>query len=256
MNYDPLDDAITIEPDVWFGQVNIEGFLGFFIKGQGAVPYDENVHSDIDKKPYTIIHFEFIPIDVTRKTFSRRIGKWTEEFTEVLWSSLETLTDQVASIKGLVLGQFNILREASGMYVKCLRVPNPDNEEGETWTTMKFEEIYHDAIACADAWEAHTGKEIGGSPVADLPFMPDESDPLIITEVLMDQFSSVKPSDESDPPRPDPQRASMAAFLPALWQQAGEDMVEMQRLLIAYPMMTQHFTIESPEVVEVCGGDE
>lgn len=230
MSYDPFDDAMTDEPSVWFGRVDVEAFVGFFQTGVGATPYDENVHGP-DQKHYLIIHFEFIPLDVTHKTFSRHLGKWTEEFKTVLRPSLLALTDQIASIKGLVPGQFNPMRAVSGMYAKCLRVRNPDNEEGETWTTMKFEEIYHDGIACADAWEAHSGKELGGSPVADMAFLPG-------------------PTPAANMPV-DPARASMAAFLSALWAQSGQDMIKMQGLLDANPMIGAHFTVESPEVIEV-----
>lgn len=225
--YDPYDDAMTDEPDVFFGQVSVEAYQGFFQTGVGATPYDENVHGD--RKHYLIIHFEFVPVDVTRKTFSVNTVKWAAEFNQVLRPSLEAVSEQLASIKGLVVGQFNFLRAVSGMYVKCERVPRPDNKEEETWTTMKFQEVYPDAIACADAWKAHTGKEIGGSQVADLPFMPDPT-----------------PTDHTEL-----QRASMAAFLPALWEQAGGDMVKMHALLKANPMIGAHFDIESPEVVEV-----
>lgn len=231
MSYDPFDAAITPAPDEWFGQVRIEAFVGFFQTGVGPVHYDENVHGP-DQKHYLIVHFEFVPIDVTRRIFSRHLGTWSTvlEYTEVLLPSLKALTDEIAHIKGLFLGQFNFMREADGMYFQCLRVPNPDNKENESWTTMKFEEVYPDEAACVAAWEAHSGKEIGGSQVADLPFMPDEQAPV------------------------DPLRASMASFLPALWAQAAGDMIKMQNLLDANRMVGQHFTVESPEVVEVMNG--
>ena len=253
MSYDPFEDAVTQEPDVWFGQVCVEAWQGFFQTGVGATPYDENVHGE--RKHYLIIHFEFIPIDVTRKAFSRHMGKWALEYKEVLLPSLEALTDEIAHIKGLFLGQFNFMREADGMYFQCLRVSNPDNKEGENWTAMKFEEVYPDEAACVAAWEEHDGKEIGGSQVADLPFMPDESDPLITNEVLMDQFRGIEmTAAEVKAATSEPQRASMAAFLPALWEQAAGDMIKMQNLLDANRMVGQHFTVESPEVVEVMNG--
>ena len=243
--YDPFEDAVTQEPDVWFGQVYVEAWQGFFQTGVGATPYDENVHGD--RKHYLIIHFEFIPIDVTRKAFSRYMGKWALEYKEVLLPSLEALTDEIAHIKGLFLGQFNFMREADGMYFQCLRVPNPDNKEGENWTAMKFEEVYPDEAACVAAWETHSGAGIGGSQVADLPFMPE---PIPVAPAIH------IPTTDGDTPlqyakAPDPVRASMGSFLPALWKQAGGDMIKMQNLLDANRMIGQHFTVESPEVVEV-----
>lgn len=229
--YDPYDDAMTDEPDIFFGRVNVEAFQGFFEKGVGATPYDENAHGD--RKHYLIIHFEFTPIDVTRKTFSVNTVKWAAEFNQVLRPSLEVVSEQLARIKGLTVGQFNPLRAVSGMYVKCARVPRPDNKENETWTTMSFIQVYLDEATCVAAWEADSGKELGGSPVADMPFMPDDDTPL--------QYA-MAPADV---------RASMAGFLPKLWEQAGGDMMKMHKLLTDNPMIGAHFTVESSEVVEV-----
>jgi len=242
--YDPFDAAITPVPDEWFGQVHIEAFVGFFQTGVGPVHYDENVHSP-DQKHYLIVHFEFVPIDVTRRTFSRHLGTWDGvlEYTEVLLPSLKVLTDDIARVKGLLLGQFNFMREASGLYFRCLRVKNPDNEEGQTWKTMEFQEVYPDEAACVAAWEKHDGKEIGGSQVADVPFTPAE------VKAATSEPQRATASGE----RMGKQRASMAAFLPTLWQQAGGDMVKMHALLKANPMIEAHFDIESPEVVELMG---
>ena len=246
MSYDPFDDAMTDEPDVFFGQVTVEAFDGFFQTGVGAVPYDENAHGP-DQKHYLIIHFEFIPVDPARKIFSVNTVKWAAEFNKVLRPSLEAVSDQLASIKGLTIGQFNPLRKISGMYVKCERVPRPDNKKNETWTTMKFQQVYSDEAACVAAWEAHSGKELGGSPVADLPFMPE---PVPVAPIIhMDDDTPLQYAKA-----PDPVRHSMTAFLPALWAQSGQDMIKMQGLLDANPMIGAHFTVESPEVVAVMNG--
>lgn len=227
--YDPYEDAMTPEPDHFHGQVNVEAFQGFFEKGVGATPYDENAHGD--RKHYLIIHFEFTPVDPARKVFSVNTVKWSPEFNQVLRPSLELVSEQLASIKSLVVGQFNPLKEVTSMYVKCERIPRPGNKEGETWTTMKFQAVYPDEATCVAAWEADTGEQLGGSPVADLPFMPDDV--------------------KKESPVQDPQRASMAAFLPALWVQSGQDIIKMAGLLKDNPMIGAHFTVESPEVREV-----
>lgn len=227
MNYDPFNDAMTDEPDFFYGKVSVEAWQGYFKKGTGAVQYNENVDGP-DQKHYLIIQFIFTPVDPTRKIFTVNTVKWAAEFNKVLRPSLEAVSDQLANIKSLVVGQFNPLRAVSGMYVKCERVPRPDNKENDTWTTMKFQAVYPDEAACIAAWEADTGKELGGSPVADLPFMPE------------------------DPAAPvDPVRHSMAAFLPALWAQSGHDIIKMAGLLKDNPMIGQHFTVESSEVVVV-----
>ena len=235
--YDPFDDAMTNEPDFFYGSVSVEAWQGFFEKGVGAVPYDEHAHGP-DRKHYLIIHFEFVPVDPTRKIFSVNTVKWAAEFNKVLRPSLEVVSDQLAGIKGLIVGQFNPLRAVSGMYVRCERVPRPDNKENETWTTMKFQKVYPNEAACVAAWEADSGKELGGSPAAGLPFMPE--DPGADLPYHADEVGAT-----------DPVRASMAAFLPALWAQAAGDTIKMAGLLSDNPMIGQHFTVESPEVAEV-----
>lgn len=234
--YDPFNDAMTDEPDFFYGEVSVEAWQGFFEKGVGAVPYDEHAHGD--RKHYLIIQFIFTPVDPNRKIFSVNTVKWAAEFNKVLRPSLETVSDQLAGVKGLVVGQFNPLRAVSDMYVKCERVPRPDNKENDTWTTMKFQEVYPDEAACIAAWEADTGKQLGGSPAAGLPFMPDED---------------ITP-DRAALGLSDPVRASMAAFLPALWAQSGQDTIKMAGLLKENPMIGKHFTVESPEVVAVMNG--
>lgn len=229
-DYDPFNDAMTPEPDFFYGQVHVEAFQGFFSKGQrGATPYDENAHGP-DQKHYLIIEFTFTPLNPQRQIFSISTVKWASEFNQVLRPSLETCAEQIAVIKRLIVGQFNPLREVNAMWVKCERVPRPDNAEDETWTTMSFLKVYATEAECTAAFEAETGQSATPEPI---PF-------------------------ETPPSDVDPERAALAAFLPAMWEhakaQADEEATRplyMAQLLNDNRMLAKHFTLESPEVKEI-----
>lgn len=230
--YDPYDDAMTDEADGHYGQIHIEAFQGFFVKGQkGATPYDENAHGP-DQKHYLIIEFVFTPIDPKRQIFTISTVKWAAEYNQCLRPSVESLADQIAKLKSLTAGQFNPLRELAGLYVRTERVPRPGNKEGETWTTHRFLEIYPDEAACRKAYEEASG-EVASD---EIPFTPDE-----VAAAAAN----------------DPQRAAFAIFLPPLWAKAKEgesdaalQVLRMAALLASDPVLKTHFNINSPEVKE------
>jgi hypothetical protein len=245
-DYDPFDDAMT--PDdpnqPFYGQVHADPFKGFFETG-GPVRYDQAIHGD--RRHYLIISLTFTPIDPQRQIFSRNIIKFTrkdntwqssKEYMEVLLPSLRAMTEQIIAIKGLVEGQFNTLRELSGMYLYGQRIPNPDNSEGETWQTMKMVTLYPDEATCRAAWKQETDQVL--VPLEELPFMPNDALP---------QSTAT----------PDPVRETLKTFLAPLWAQAQreaeangtEPSATMQNLLFTNPMLGEHFSIDSPEVKEV-----
>lgn len=232
---DVLDAAFDPEPEFVYGQIHFDGYEGFVQKGhRGVIRYDKDAHGP-DQWRRDVIDLVFTPIDPARKIFKEELFlTWARRnltWLKVVMPALQALCPELEKIKGLVRDQYSILKELNGMYFAAEYVPRPDNKEGDTWTTLKPLQVFADEAACVAAWEADTGRVLGGSPVAAMPFMPDEE---------------TEPSTLNDP-----QRASMAAFLPALWAQAGHDMIKMAGLLKANPMIGQHFTVESPEVVAV-----
>lgn len=236
--YDPYEDAMTPDSGLFFGQVHIEAFQGFFQKGQqGAMPYDELAHGK-GQKHYLIIEFTFSPINPQRQIFRISTVKWAAEFNQVLRPSMEIVAEQIAKLKNMTMGQFNMLRELSSMYVKCNRVPRPDNKEGQTWTTMEFVQVYPNEATCRAAWEQETDQVL--VKLEDLPFMPEPASPV------------------RKPPT-DYERQTFAAFLPALCAQAKseakangtEPAQNLANLLAANPMLAAHFTTDSPEVRKI-----
>lgn len=232
--HDVLDTAFDPEPEFVYGQIRFEGYEGFLKKG--VIRYDVNVHGR-EQWHTPIIDLVFTPLDPSRRVFKEALFlRWTarnQTWLKVVGPAIQALLPELEKLKGLVHDQYSILKTLNGMYFAAEYVPRPDNKEGETWTTLKPMQVFADEAACIAVYEADTGKEIGGSPVADLPFLPDDV------------------NTKKEPPTQDPQRATMAAFLPTLWQQANMDMVKLAELLKANNMP---FKMDDPEVVEVMNG--
>lgn len=235
---DVLDTALDPEPEFVYGQIHFEGYEGFVQKGtRGVIRYDKDAHGP-DQWYTPVVDLVFTPIDPSRKIFKEELFlRWKRRnqiWLKIVLPAIQALCPELEKIKGLAADQYPILRTLNGMYFAAEYVDRPDNKEGETWSTLRPLQVFADEVACIAAYEADTGKRLGGSPAAGLPFMPDETPTATATYTPTD-----------------PVKASMAAFLPALWAQSGRDMIKMAGLLKDNPMIGQHFTVESPEVVEV-----
>ena len=221
--YDAFDDAMSDDPRYFAGYITVEAFVGFFEKGKrGGTVYEAEVHGD--RKHYTIIEINVAPLDPTKKMIPLSTVKWAAEFKKIVRPSIEQLAEQIAAAKpGLVVGEFNTLREISGLWVVGERVPRPDNKEDEDYTTLKFLDVFATEEECAEA-----AAKIGLSGSDEQPVEP--------------------PARNNGNGQA---RTAMAGFLPALWVQAGKDPAKMEELIAANPMLAEHFDLDSPEVQEV-----
>jgi len=223
MSYDPYGTAMTDEPETIYGQVAIEAFKCVLIKGQGRVPFDANVHAKM--RTSTAIEFTIAHVDPTMPLVERGSVNWGKDFKEVVRPSVEKLVPDLAALKGLTVGQFNPLKQLSGMWVCATLVEQPGDDR---YTCLRFDALYTDEAACRLAYEASSGREVGGSPVADLPFEPEE------------------PATKSSP-----EREALAAFLPSVWERSGHNAAIMEELLKRDRVLGAVFDIDSPEVVAV-----
>jgi len=221
MSYDPYGTAMTDEPDVTYGRVTVEAFKCVLIKGQGRVPYDINVHGKL--RTSTAIEFIVAHVDSTQPFIERGCVNWGQDFKKIVRPSIEKLVPDIARLKNLTIGQFNPLKQLSSMWVRATLVEQPNDER---YTSLRFDAIYHDEDACRIAYEADSGRKVGGSPVADLPFEPEDA-------------------------KPDPECAALAAFLPAMWQQANQQPAIMEELLKKSRVLGPAFNLDSPEVQAV-----
>jgi len=220
------DDAMTDEPQHFFGQPSFNLWKCVLVKGQGKVPYDPVTHAG--QRTSIAVELTLTPLDAKLKLVQRQMLNWTPDFKGVMRPSIEALAARIAEIKGLQVGQFNPLKEIEGMFTSGEFVPRPDNKPGETWTTLRFDAVYATQEECEAAYQAHLA-ELGVAS-SDTPGGTDDGN-----------------------------RARAALFLPALWAQAGgmDAMTDdekaaatkkLVKLIDANPILAEHFTVDAPEV--------
>jgi len=166
-------------------------------------------------KTSTAIEITIEPLDPTRPLIQRDMLNWTADFKSVVRPSVEALAPRIAEILSLPMEQVNALKALNGLWVSGEFVPRPDNKAGETWTTLKFAAVYANEDECRAAVEG--------------PAQPAA-------------------------PTGDPQRAALAAFLPALWAQAGKDPDAFHKLIAGNPILAPHFDANSVEVMALEAG--
>jgi len=215
--HDAYDDAMVDEPQYFAGQLAVDAYKCVLVKGQGKVPYDAKTHQDM--RTSIAITFNIAPLDPTYKMITREMLNWVPEFKQAVRPSIEALAEEIATIKGLTVGEFNPLREISQMFVTGEFVPRPGNKAGETWTTLSFNGAYPDEASCTAAYAELTGIEV-----------------------------------EDDAP-PSAERESMAAFLPVMWEAANHDETKFQEAIKANPLVSKHFNMGSPEVKALVTSD-
>jgi len=237
--YDAFDEAMTDEPSMFFGCVEIQAYRAIFINdGSGwnmsqYVPEMHGTEAEVNKADgkflSTQIDFNITPANAGLKMIQRSMGaknRKRPEFARVVRPSIEALSDEIAKIKSLQSGQFNPLKELSGMWVAGEFVPRPSNKEDETWTTLKFTRVFANQDECIEAMNAHYNNE-----------------------------DYDEPAEEGDDGHNE-DKTAMIPFLPPLWEQAEHDRDKMAALLTENPLLNETFTIESPEVVAVMGEGE
>lgn len=166
-------------------------------------------------KTSTAIEITIEPLDPTRQLIQRDMLNWTADFKSVVRPSVEALAARIAEIVSLPQEQVNPLRGLNGLWVSGEFVPRPDNKAGETWTTLKFLAVYANEDECRAAVE---GPSAPAAPAAD------------------------------------PQRAALAAFLPAMWTQAGHDPAAFHKLIAGNPILSPFFNEQSIEVMALEAG--
>lgn len=127
---DPYAAAMTDEPRRFFGLLDVNAWTCVLEAGVGKVPYDPQQHQG--RRTSTAIEFSIAPVDPTIKLIARNSLNWSPDFKGVIRPSIENLASQIATFKGLKVGEFNPLKEISGMWVSGEFVPRPDNKPGET----------------------------------------------------------------------------------------------------------------------------
>jgi len=223
---DPYDSAMSQEPEVVAGKITTAAWTCVLVTGQGKVPYDSVAHRG--KRRSTVIDITIEPLDPTAGLIQRDMLNWTPEFKTILRPSLESVVPTIAKIRGVQVGQFNPLREVSGLYVMAAMVLRPDNKPDESWTTIKITGVFDSEDACAEAYETATGE--AAAPGAGAQAAP--AAPPVTAQTAGNEA----------------QRAQMAVFLRTIYEQVGHDNVAFYRAIKDNPMLAAHFGRSSPEV--------
>lgn len=225
---DEFDEAMTPQTSTFHGQVDVQAFKIAWPKGdfKARQAYDALTHKGDGWVTGTMVSLVITPLDATRKLIQREIPTFAREWNAVIRPSIEALAARIAAIKGVDAKTINPLRELHKLWIAGEWVPKPDNKPGETYTTVKFTEVWATQAEC----QAHATKTTNG-----------------------DDPAAHEPQPEPAPAAaPDVQRLALAAFLPALWQQAGRDPAKMTVLLQNNPILAgAGFTLHSPEVQAV-----
>jgi len=210
--YDPFQDAMTDEPQLFAGRASVSAWQCVLVKGQGKVPFDPTQHAG--QKTSVCIEITIEPLDPTRKLIQRDMLNWTADFRQVVRPSVEALGEKIATLVGQPLEQINPLKALNDLWVQGEFVPRPDNKPGDTWTTLRFLAVY--------------GSE--------------------------DELRAAVNPAEPVPVTADPQRAALAAFLPALWTAAGKDAEKFHAAIASNPLLAPYFNPDSVEVMAVEAG--
>jgi hypothetical protein len=245
--YDPLDDAMAPpEPGRFWGEVRdiMISSVGFrkkldengneiVINGKTQYERPEPYNPDIHEWESKQIKFILAPLDSRRPFKELEFGlnnRSNPEFRRIVQPSILALGPKICQLQGVEEKNANFFRLLIGLFVFGEYVKRSWNEESEDWVTLEFRDVF----ATADECEAHQAamREQDGQTQDDiLPFPGDEP--------------------QAPPPAADPQRAAMAAFLPALWLQAKGNTDTFCKLIADSPMLAERFDADSPEVIRI-----
>jgi hypothetical protein len=222
MVYDPYEAAMnpeTRERDGrWFGQLFVDVYACVLQKGVGKVPFDPQTHDQ--SKRLTAIKMELVPLPEHDVDFTllreliAEFGGWPK----VTLPSLHAV--------GIDLRNLNAAWVTVEMHGTGRMYTNSQGEEKEE-TTFVLLAVFEDQAACRAAFHAHRGQA--------------EPTPATAT--------ATAPGGNGN--GHNPERATAAMFLNPLWAQASGDLGKFAQLIAANPLTQKHFTLNSPEVVQV-----
>jgi hypothetical protein len=223
------------EPSGFFGRVSVKASHVVLQKGSRPIPYDPTLHAD--RRRSTFVEFQITPIDPTRGLITRDTVHFAREFREVIRPSIEALVPQMCAITGQSEDDPNFmpLKALDELWVSGQYVPRPENDEGETWTTLHFDAVYPDKAACEVAYREW------------LENRPEQT--------------VAPPPPQAEQPAPETseqERQTLKPLLAMMWTQAqaggGTEDEQRERYFTSVeesPPLKPYFNRDSPEVLEV-----
>lgn len=228
---DPWDSADKAQWDPTFrvyGQVQANVWHCALVKGQGKVPFDPAIHP-IDQR-YTAVEIAIVPVIPGRQPVERSMIAESKEFAQIVNPSVKAL------------GQGWNLKLLSERFVEAQLAPSGRKYTGTSGeqvdaTTIKFTRVFQsedECLAAAQSGRGYTnGNGNGGAPAQGTPAAASA------TTASMEH-----------------ERKFLAEkLLPAVVKQAGGDVQKLEEMLAKSPALAKHFTISSPEVLALLGGE-
>lgn len=217
-----------LPPKTYFGQVSMDAWFCILEKGTGRVPFDPTQHRPEQRRTAIDIAIQPLPSSGFEWAIERRM----------LAESTEWAGKVLPSIKALGIEP----KDLQGKWVQAELIPTgrtyTSKATGETKeaTTFRFVAVYQteaEAEAAAAALFGSNGNSSNGD--GEIPLDPGPAPAAGATSNGSNGANQEK--------------TTAAAFLPALWQQAGQDVTQFLSLIAGNPLTSKYFTLNSPEVL-------
>ena len=218
--YDPWQAAeeATVRPSIYFGQIDFDIYPVVFQKGvRGGIPFDPQVHKEKDRR--TLIKMSIVPLPSANVDFmtERDFADFADEWVEITLRSIKKLIPENGALRKLKGKWAKYKMVKYGTYVKR------DTGEEKDLTTPELLDMYETEEEAEAAASALYGGGNGDSDTA-----------------------TPAPASTGDP-----ERDVALKFLPALTAQAGNDPSKLATILASNPLVSKHFDLNSPEVIEL-----
>jgi hypothetical protein len=218
---------------VWeiFGQAWVDAWICVLQKGVGKVPFNPQIHKPEDRR--TAIKVEITPLPDLDYQGPPLLREYVAEFGE--WPKIT-----LPSFKALGL----TTRQLNRAWVRVQLVGTGrtyTNQAGETKeaTTFKFLAIYPDQATCQAAYLNQ------GAPATAVPDPGNGTAPMLVKPPESRQAPAMPP------PQNGKERETALKFVQALVRQVNGDEDQLANRLAKMPLIAKHFTIQSPEVMNL-----
>ena len=212
--FDRADSAKPASPKFW-GRVNVNAYDCILQKGVGKIPFNPTQHKAGEMRTAIDLTVTLLPETVRKAdTLQRGMVAESAEWTRVTLPSLKALG-------------YTGLRSLNGMWCAVefagLGTFYTDNQgESRERQAFKFAGLYATEAECRKAYQDETGD---------------------VTSAPIENVTPVAPvSDE---------KAMALTFVTALAKTAGGDKEKLAALIAQYPVVSKHFTVDSPEVAQL-----